>query len=276
MMQLRRERRMWRTAGWGLAAAVLLTGCRSTGGAGAAPVSAVSSISLPFFGKRELRESWAEWGRQNLQDGDLVFVMGESRILLGLLNFSKFSAEIAESEFSHVGVVAIEEGMPVVYDITTDGALRRPFDRYVTDRRVWSVAVRRLHASRQQCIPAALAYCRRVHQEDRKFDTGFRLDNDRLYCAELVEAAFREGGQPLSSPIRIDALPGFSRMPTATVRLIEATTSLSAEQEIYLPGNEHYGIWSCPWLATVLKKTDADSPPMLESSLQAARLPPTR
>jgi hypothetical protein len=268
---------MWRTAGWGLAAAVvLLTGCRTAGGGGPAPVAAISSISLPFFGKRELRESWAEWGRRNLQDGDLLFVMGESRVLLGLLNFSKFSAEIAESEFSHVGVVAIEDGTPMVYDISTDGALRRPFDRYVTDRRVWSVAVRRLHPSRQGCIPTALAYCRRVHEEDGKFDTAFRLDNDRLYCAELVETAFREGGEPLSAPIRIDALPGFARMPTATVRLVEATTSLSAEQEIYLPGNEHYGIWSCHWLATVLEKTDADSPPTLETRLPMARLPATR
>ncbi|MBW3595751.1 MAG: hypothetical protein KY475_00585 [Planctomycetes bacterium] len=235
------------------------------------PIFVPASFSLPFVGDRQQREAWRAWGRQNLQHGDLIFVMGENRMALGLVNVSKLSAEVAESEFSHVGVIAVEDREPVVYDITSEGALRRPFDRYVTDRRVWWIAVRRLHPSRQACIPAAVEFCRRVHLEDAEFDNAYRLDNRALYCAELVEVTFRGAGQPLSTPVRIRELPGYGNLSPATVRLIEATTPLSPDQEVYLPGNNRFGIWSCSWLTTVLEKTEADSPPPLS---QIARLPP--
>lgn len=213
---------------------------------------------------------WEAWGRQHLRDGDLVFVMGESRILMGFLNFSRFSAEIAESEFSHVGVVAIEEGEPVVYDVISEGAFRRSWGHYVTDARVWSVAVRRLHPERRECIPAAIDFCRQIYREQGKFDNAFRPDNGRFYCAELVETAFRQAGQPLCDPVRIDALPGFHRLSPLTVHLVETATSLTRDQEVFMPGNSTYGLWSCPSLFTVLEKTDAVSAPPLD---QVTRLP---
>ncbi len=220
--------------------------------------------------KESLRKQWEAWGRQNLCDGDVVFVMGESRILMGFLNFSKFSAEIAESDYSHVGVIAIEDGEPVVYDIISEGALRRPWGQYVTDGRVWAIAVRRLHPAYRDCIPAAVEFCRRVYREQPKFDEEFRPNNGRYYCAELVETAFRQAGQPLCDPIRIKDLPGFHRLSPLTIHLVEATTSLTRDQEVVMPGNATYGIWSCPLLLTVLEKTDSKSPPPLAP---IARLP---
>jgi hypothetical protein len=211
---------------------------------------------------KDRRIAWEAWGRENLRDGDILFVMGESRLLLGLVNFSEFSAEIAHSEFSHVGVVAIENKEPVVYDVTSEGTLRRPFGQYVTDGRVWSVAVKRLHPAHRECIPAALEFCRQAHREGWEFDEFFHHDNDRYYCSELVETAFRHAGRPLSDPVRIGSLPGFDELSPATVLLIEATTSVSREQEVYLPGNEDYGIWASACLLTVLEKTDARSPPV--------------
>ena len=97
-----------------LAALLFLTafGCRTVAEAPAPPTWA-SIDWRASFARRTHGEEWEAWGRQHLRDGDLVFVMGESPLLMGLINFSKFSAEIAESEFSHVGIVAIEDGQPV-------------------------------------------------------------------------------------------------------------------------------------------------------------------
>ncbi len=273
-MRLSFDGQFWLQSAGGMLCLLVAAGCQSA----PTPLDVASRVIRPvaFFqdAKQDRRRAWDAWGRQHLQSGDLVFVMGESRILLGLLNFSKFSAEIAESPFSHVGVVAVEEEGPVVYDIISEGALRRPFADYVTDRRVWSFAVRRLHPARQASIPAALAFCRRVYEEQGEFDNAFRSDNDRYYCAELVEMAFREAGQPLSEPIRLNALPGYEKLSPATIALVQATTSITPDQEVFLPGNERYGIWSCPWLDTVLDKTDAESlPPQAPASL--ARLPGT-
>jgi hypothetical protein len=211
--------------------------------------------------RNDRRHAWEAWGREHLCDGDILFIRGESRLLLGLVNFSEFSAEVAHSEFSHVGVVAVEEGEPVVYDITSDGTLRCPFGQYVTDRRVWSVAVKRLQPAYRQYVPAAVEFCRQAFRERRQFDNFFQSENERYYCSELVEAAFRHAGRPLSEPVRIESLPGFERLSPATVLLIEATTSVSRTQEVYLPGNEDFGIWASPCLTTVLEKTDARLPP---------------
>ncbi len=226
--------------------------------------------TLPWRKPYARQQAWDVWGRQNLQDGDVIFVMGESRILLGFLNFSKFSAEIANSEFSHVGVIAIEEGQPVVYDVISEGTLRRPFDEYVTDRRVWSVAVKRLEPEFQHSTRAVVDFCRAAYRQQGKFDNDFRLDNDRYYCAELVEAAFRHAGRPLSEPVRIESLPGFHRLSPVTVQLIETATPVTRDREVYLPGNTNYGLWSSQCLITVLEKTGVNSPPVAET---IARLP---
>ena len=55
---------------------------------------------------------WDEWGRAALQDGDIVFRMGDARILGNFFPFSRFLAAASGSRFSHTSVVAIEDGAP--------------------------------------------------------------------------------------------------------------------------------------------------------------------
>lgn len=211
--------------------------------------------------------AWNQWAAEHLQTGDIVFVMGESRILLGLVNFSKLSTDIADSRFSHVGLVSREDDQVVVYDIVAEGARRLPFGSFVNDGRVWSVAVKRLQPEYQGYVPAAIAYCQGVVASQPRFDTDFRLDNDRLYCSEMLELAFESGGLSLADPVPMHELPRFDRLREPTKRLIQVATRIDFNQPIYLPGNDRIGIWSCPHLELVLVPIDPALPPPQDSPL---------
>jgi hypothetical protein len=226
-----------------------------------------------WFHRSELacRESgWDRWAGQHLQSGDIVFVRGESRILLGLVDFSKLSTDIADSHFSHVGLVSCEGDEVLVYDIVAEGARRMTFGQFMHDGRVWSVAVKRLRPEYQPYIPSAIAYCQQVHARQPKFDTDFRLDNERLYCSEMLELAFQSAGLSLAEPVPMCQLPHFDRLRGPTKRLIQTATKIDFSQPIYLPGNEQIGIWSCPYLDLVLAPTDPASPPQADETLTAS------
>jgi hypothetical protein len=214
--------------------------------------------------------AWDRWGAEHLESGDIVFVLGESRILLGLVNFSKLSTQIADSPFSHVGLVSREQDQVVVYDIVSEGARRLPLSKFMSDGRIWSVAIKRLRPEFQGYIPAAIEYCRQVIAKKEKFDTDFRLDNDRVYCSEMLELAFRQAGLPLSEPVPMDQLPHFDLLREPTKQLVRAATHIEFDHPVYLPGNDRYGIWSCPYLELVLPPQDAAWPPGADPKANAA------
>jgi hypothetical protein len=127
-----------------------------------------------------------------------------------------------------------------------------------------SVAVKRLRPEFQGHVEAALAFCRHVYATHGKFDRDFRLDNDRLYCSEMVELAYRSAGLPLSEPVPIDQLPGYRRIGDTTKHLLTSVTRIRLDEPVYLPGNDRFGIWSCPYLDPVLEPRAASSPPSQE------------
>lgn len=219
--------------------------------------------NLGLAGERsETRRAWEDWASANLADGDILFVLGDGHLMLGLVNFSRLCSQVAESNFSHVAIAAWEGGQVWVYDTGVEGPKRSTFGEFISDRGVRRVAVKRLRLQFRHHIPEALAFCRQVQQQRPAFDRDLRLDNDRLYCTELVELAFRSTGLPLSEPVRIDCLPGFDRVPRSTLLLLHAATNVRPEQAVFLPGNDRMGIWSCPHLELVLGTTDVSSPPL--------------
>src|SRR4051812_23434314 len=124
---------------------------------------------------------WDQWGRAALRDGDIVFRMGDSRILHNFFPFSRFLADASGSRFSHTGIVAIEDGAPVVYDCTKRGVCRAPFAVWILDN-VGAFGVKRLKAERRKAIPGVLAYSRKVFEQEAPFDYSFDLDDSALYC----------------------------------------------------------------------------------------------
>jgi hypothetical protein len=198
---------------------------------------------------------WDRWGRTALRDGDIVFRMGDSRTLFGVFPFSRFLAGASGSRFSHAGIIAIEDGSPVVYDCTRPGVRRQPFAIWTLDN-FGPFAVKRLKPGWRQAIPGVLDYCRKVFAEQVPFDYNFDPDDSALYCLELTEKAFRSQGLVLSEPVRLGEMENAGRYPISMEMFVLLSPlvlkkPLTLEQAVYMPGNARHGVWASPLLEVV-------------------------
>ncbi len=211
-----------------------------------------------WHGKRVV--DWDDWARANLRDGDIVFLQSTSNWVWGFIELSQFTQDVTDSPFTHVALAALEDGDVVLYDIDTPGPGRTSFGMMMASSKTAAVAVKRLRPEFQPYVPGAIEYCRHVYANHLPFDKQLKLDNDRLYCAELIEVAFRSSGLELSQPTRWDALPGLDKHPVA-VRTIAWANDMQPSEFVVVPGNDRIGIWASPGLELVLPLTDAKNPP---------------
>jgi len=216
--------------------------------------------------------SWQNWGKKTLRNGDIVFRRGDARVLFGYFRFSRFVANADNSEFSHTGVVAIENGEPVVYDTTKMGVACQPFGVWMLDN-VGALGVKRLRPEHRGAIPKVLAYCQKVFQQQVPFDYELGADDSKLYCVEMTEKAFRAAGVALSEPIALGDMERANEFPVSMLGLQYASgwvldRPISFQDRVYMPGNDHHGVWGSPFLLTIFPPTDvADrSVPDLQAS----------
>ena len=222
---------------------------------GPAATRARSRGQLPPLPTNAAMARWSTWGRDVLRDGDIVFRLGDARALRGTFPLSRFIAQATESAFSHTGIVAIEDGSPVVYDCSSAGVQRQPFEVWMLDC-IGAAGVKRLKPEYRRRIPGVIGYCRAKFEQQVPFDSGFRPDDAALYCVELTEKAFRSQGLELSEPVRIgdwehlDSYP-LTALATPYVTRLMLGQPITLEQPVYLPGNERQGVWASPLLQTV-------------------------
>jgi Permuted papain-like amidase enzyme, YaeF/YiiX, C92 family len=198
---------------------------------------------------------WGDWGRRVLREGDIVFRLGDARALRGILPLSSFIARATGSPFSHTAIVAIEEGSPVVYDASSEGIRRLPFEAWMVEC-VGPMDVKRPKPNYRDRIPGVIGYCRKLFEKQVPFDYEFSLDDDSFYCLELTEKAFRSQGMALSEPVRIGDWEYLMRYPVIALGIpvvsrLMLDRPITLEQSVYLPGNEHQGVWASPLLETV-------------------------
>jgi hypothetical protein len=198
---------------------------------------------------------WHRWGRGVLREGDIVFRLGDARTLRGLVPLSQFIAGATRSPFSHTGIVAIEDGSPVVYDCSSDGIQRQPFEVWMLDC-IGSLGVKRLKPEHHRHIPGVIGYCRRVFEQQVPFDCEFRMDDTALYCLELTEKAFRSQGLALSEPVRIGDWEALGRYPLTALVIpfvsgMVLEHPITLDQPVYVPGTERQGVWASSLLETV-------------------------
>jgi hypothetical protein len=222
---------------------------------GPAASRARSAGDLPPLPMTPAMARWNRWGRSVLREGDIVFRLGDARTLRGFVPLSRFIAGATGSPFSHTGIVAIEDGAPVVYDCSADGTQRQPFEVWMLDC-IGSLGVKRLKPEHRRHIPGVLGYCRKVYQQQVPFDYGFRMDDAALYCLELTEKAFRSQGLALSEPVRIGDWEHLGRYPLTALAIpfgsgMVLERPITLDQPVYVPGNEHQGAWASPLLETV-------------------------
>jgi hypothetical protein len=244
-----------------LASLTCLVGCRTTAPSDwstlARLTATIGLASAPVH-----VQAWQRWGDANLEDGDLLFVRGENRILLGLVDFSELASNLTDSPFSHVALVSREGGQLLVYDIVAEGPRRLAFADFVADRRLSLLAAKRLRPEYRQHAPQAIAFCRQVWQQQDPFDEDFRLDNGRWYCSELIETAYRNAGLALSEPVPIQQLPGYHRVSPAVRQLVLSAKPIKPTEAVFVPGNDTLGMWSSPSLQPLLDPTDIADPPL--------------
>lgn len=165
---------------------------------------------------------WNRWGRDVLRDGDIVFRLGDARAMRGLFALSRFIATATDSPFSHTGIVAIEDGSPMVYDCSSDGIRLMPFEVWMIDC-VGPMGVKRLKPEHRRHIPGVMAYCRTIFERQVPFDFEFRMDDSAFYCLELTEKAFRSQGLKLSEPVLIGDWEHLTSYPITAVLLPHGT-----------------------------------------------------
>jgi Permuted papain-like amidase enzyme, YaeF/YiiX, C92 family len=222
---------------------------------GPATTRARATGQLPPLPTNAATDGWRTWGRSVLRDGDIVFRLGDARALRGSLPLSRFIAQATASPFSHTGIVAVEDHSPVVYDCSSEGVQRQPFEVWMLDC-IGPFGVKRLKPEHRGRIPGVIAYCRTKFEQQVPFDYGFHPDDAALYCVELTEKAFRGQGLALSEPVRIGDWEDLNRYPlTALVTpyLTELVLErpISLEQPVFLPGNDRQGVWASSLLETV-------------------------
>jgi hypothetical protein len=204
---------------------------------------------IPPVAQTPVMKQWDAWGKAVLRDGDIVFRRGDARILFGRFPFSRFLALASNSRFSHTGIVAIEGGEPVVYDITKDGVQRQPFCVWLLDN-VGPLGVKRVRPEYRAYAARAVEQCRTLFAQQPPFDFVLGIDDTEYYCVEMTEKAYRAAGMVLSEPVRLGDMENITQYPICVVAAV-SFARLSLEQRVYLPGNERHGIWSCPNLVTV-------------------------
>ena len=228
-------------------------GCSSTKSAAVVPVGLFQTARTNQTS--EQIHDWNAWGDANLRDGDIVFMRGDCYLMMGAFNFSDVSTEIADSRFSHIGLVAIEEGQAFVYDLRSEGCLRTRVGELLAHRQLHQAAIKRHRQVSPEELSRVTDFCRDVFAKQDKYDSDLKLDNARLYCSELVEEAYRTAGYRLSDPIRIQDLPNYGQRPK-TMQCVYALTKIEPDQAVLVPGNDQIGIWANPMLDLVLDLPD--------------------
>lgn len=96
---------------------------------------------------------------------------------------------VTRSSYSHCGIVAQRDGQWVVYEAYR-GVSVTPLRSFLSRGRGGGFAVYRLRADHQEHIPETLACCEKYL--GRPYDIRYRLDDEKIYCSELIWKAYRD------------------------------------------------------------------------------------
>jgi hypothetical protein len=223
----------------------------------------------PLYYTQEMAE-WAKFGRCNIRDGDILFRYGLSYKPYEIAT-SAVIAGVEDNRFSHDGIAHWEDDALYIYDAepAPQGVRKVPFEFWVLAVADKSLTIKRLRPEYRSCIPLAIAYCEDVYQRQVPFDDALHLDDEKLYCSEMIEKAYRSAGLALSEPIRIDCLPNYRRW-RFIAPLVQTVTPIRVTNPIFALGNSYYGTFGSPLLETVYEQTpdkrqDRRKPPICDA-----------
>lgn len=209
------------------------------------------------FLQRQAREDYLAV-RDVVNAGDIIFRMGNQRVLGGLVDFSKMSARMADSDFSHACIVlqAYNGESPrtdpaaglLVADTSVYGIERKFFrDWHISGTE--NLVVKRLKPEYRFLIPRVLETVGGIIERDALYNANFVYNDERFYCTQVVDFAFRANGYPLSDLVSIRDFPNYGSFLHGTACLIGG---VDPGVEVAIPGNDRIGLFSSPMLETVI------------------------
>lgn len=116
----------------------------------------------------------------NLKNGDIIFQTS-------LSSQSKAIQLATGSEYSHMGVIYIEDGLPFVYEAIQAVQLT-PFNKWIARGQNKHYVVKRLKNSENILTEDVLVKMRTIGNKfkNKNYDLYFEWSDDRIYCSELV------------------------------------------------------------------------------------------
>ncbi|MFN3168803.1 MAG: YiiX/YebB-like N1pC/P60 family cysteine hydrolase [Phycisphaeraceae bacterium] len=113
--------------------------------------------------------------------GDVLFQSARPSKLVDMIE------GVSESPYSHCGIVDRVDGEWVVYEAITNVSAT-PLDDFISRGRGGGVAVYRFREPYRDDIPEIIENTRSFL--DRPYDFRYRLDDEHIYCSELIYKAF--------------------------------------------------------------------------------------
>lgn len=132
------------------------------------------------------------------QDGDLLFQsLPHSRLVNAIEGGT-------QSPYSHCGIVAQENGEWVVYEAYRN-VEATPLRQFVFRGRNHGFAAYRLNSTNQKFVAATLQHVKSFL--GRPYDSRYRMDDENIYCSELIFKAYRKAsGRLLGTLVRLQDL----------------------------------------------------------------------
>ena len=96
------------------------------------------------------------------------------------------------------------------------------------------------------------------YRQEVPFDGVLNLDDEKLYCTELIEKAYRSAGMVISQPVPMRCLPQFHRYALFGP-LGERFAGLRLDMPLFAVGNCHYGLLASPNLDVIFVDEKADT-----------------
>jgi hypothetical protein len=115
------------------------------------------------------------------QVGDVLFQSARPSKLVHMIE------GVSESAYSHCGIVDQVDGEWVVYEAITNVSAT-PLEDFITRGRGEGVAVYRFREPYRDDIPEIIENTRTFL--DRPYDFRYRMDDEHIYCSELIYKAF--------------------------------------------------------------------------------------
>ncbi|MEM9345060.1 MAG: YiiX/YebB-like N1pC/P60 family cysteine hydrolase [Planctomycetota bacterium] len=130
--------------------------------------------------------------------GDVVFQSSQESPLINMIEGA------SGSHYSHCGIVDRRDGQWVVYEAAKQ-VTTTPLDRFIDRGRGAGFAVYRFRQPYQTDIPSIIENTRAYL--GRPYDFRYRLDEEHIYCSELIYKAFEQTtGESLGERVRLGDL----------------------------------------------------------------------